>query len=75
VYGSDNGSTLADLGSVTFEKAGEGTLVTFHSAHKLGVPGTQLLPSAPSALPPALVGKPLENAFLAHANHYEQVLQ
>ena len=75
VYGSNNGSTLADLGSVTFEKAGEGTLVTFHSAHQLGVPGSDLLGAGPIALPPALVGKPLENAFLAHAHHYAHLFE
>ena len=75
VYGSDNGSTLADLGSVTFEKAPGGTMVTFHSAHQLGVPGSDCLPTGPIALPPALVGLPLENAFLAHADHYAQVVQ
>lgn len=74
VFGSDNGSTLADLGSVTFEKAGAGTLVTFHSAHKLGVPGTALIGAPPIGLPAALVGKPLEGAFLAHVNHYQAVV-
>lgn len=75
VYGSNNGSTLADVGSVTFEKAGEGTLVTFHSAHKLGVPGTAQLGLPPIALPAELVRKPLEQAFLAHANHYADVVR
>lgn len=75
VYGSNNGSTLADVGSVTFEKRGEGTLVTFHSAHKLGVPGTSQLGLPAIPLPAELVRKPLEQAFLAHANHYADVVR
>lgn len=75
VYGSDNGSTLADVGSVTFERAPGGTMVTFHSAHKLGVPGMGLVGLEPLPLPAGLIGKPLEGAFLAHANRYEALVK
>lgn len=75
VFGSDNGSTLADLGSVTFERRGQGTLVTFHSAHKLGVPGSNVLGGKPLPIPAELIGLPLQSAFLAHANRYAAIVE
>ncbi len=65
---SDNRSTESDLGTVDFRADGEGTLVTFHSAHRIRALGGPLMPSF--AVKPIL-----ESFFLDHLRHYrEQVL-
>ncbi|MBI2519566.1 MAG: hypothetical protein HYV97_04090 [Bdellovibrio sp.] len=60
---SDNRSTESDLGTVDFQASAEGTLVTFHSAHRIRALGGPLLPAF-------LVKPVLESFFLDHLRHY-----
>jgi hypothetical protein len=52
VMHSDNNSTVSDVGSVEFRSRGAGTLVTFHSAHRLNALGG--IPIPLTLLRPAL---------------------
>ena len=64
---SANRTTIMDVGSVSFEAHGQGqTMVTFHSAHRLGKNGLQF---------PNLVVKPtLRGFFSDHIKHYRQLV-
>ncbi len=64
---SDNGSTLSDVGTVSFLRHGDDTLVEFHSAHRLGTPlGT--------ALPNSIAMLTLPDFFSDHLRYYRQLV-
>jgi len=63
---SDNCSTLADVGSVSFYRYGvDETVVTFHSAHLLATP----LPVVASVLPELVIP-----FFEDHVDHYRDLV-
>ncbi len=65
---SDNDSTETDVGSVTFERyADGGTLITFHSAHRLNAPGGIHIPND-------VVQWVLKTFFLEHIVHYGEIV-
>ena len=67
VYHSDNNSTEADVGSVAFEAFGQGTLVTFYSAHRLNAPLGIHIDNA-------IVQLVLKTYFLDHIEAYRRVV-
>ena len=66
VHDSANRTTIMDVGSVSFEARGNNkTMVTFHSAHRLGKNGLQF---------PNVVVKPtLRSFFTDHVDHYRNI--
>ncbi len=67
VHDSANRTTIMDVGSVSFEARGNNqTMVTFHSAHRLGKNGLQL--------PNALVKPTLRSFFGDHVKHYRELV-
>lgn len=65
---SDNGSTLSDVGSVSFRRHNQGeTMVVFHSAHRLGTPlGTEV--------PTFLALPSLSDFFSDHVRYYRRLV-
>lgn len=72
VLKSDNGTTLADVGTLRFERWGDKTLVTFHSAHKLDKFPT-LTAMMPQKLRDAATGEILKLTFTKHIEHYREL--
>ncbi|MBI3184547.1 MAG: hypothetical protein HYZ28_20625 [Myxococcales bacterium] len=69
VLKSDNGSVAKDIGTVRFERFGEKTLVTWHSAHDLAVAPFSS-PVLPGAVKDALLGATLSGYFSRAIEHY-----
>ena len=67
VMHSNNASTVTDVGSVDFQAWNGGTLVTFHSAHRL-----QTLGGIP--IPNALLKGLLSQTFMDFLTHYRDLL-
>jgi hypothetical protein len=68
VMHSDNNSTVIDVGSVEFRRHDAGsTLITFHSAHELNMPGGIAIPNW--ILEPAL-----RSTFLDFVRHYSELV-
>ena len=66
VHDSANRTTIMDVGSVSFEARGNNkTMVTFHSAHRLGKNGLQF--------PNVLVKPTLRSFFKDHVDHYRNI--
>ncbi len=66
---SDNDSTESDVGSIEFVKYDESsTLATFHSAHRLNMPGGLHIPNN-------VVELVLKSFFLEHIQHYATLVQ
>ena len=66
VHDSANRTTIMDVGSVSFEANGNNkTMVTFHSAHRLGKNGLQF--------PNAVVKPTLRSFFSDHVKHYRNI--
>lgn len=66
---SNNDSTETDVGSVEFKKYDEGsTLVTFHSAHRLNMPGGLHIPND-------VVELVLKTFFIEHIQHYADLVE
>jgi hypothetical protein len=65
VHDSANRTTIMDVGSIAFEARGGKTLMTFHSAHRLGKNGIQL--------PNTLVKPTLRSFFSDHLRHYREL--
>ncbi len=66
---SDNDSTETDVGSIEFTKYDEGsTLATFHSAHRLNMPGGLHIPND-------VVELVLKTFFLEHTQHYADLVK
>ncbi len=63
---SDNRSTETDVGSLSFESYAGGTLITFHSAHRLSLPGGLHIPNP-------LILTALSATFLDHARRYRSL--
>ncbi len=64
---SDNDSTETDVGSVTFARHDDGTLITFHSAHRLNAPGGIHIPND-------VVQWVLRTFFVEHIIHYGEIV-
>ncbi|HEY3448953.1 MAG TPA: hypothetical protein VGK67_21510 [Myxococcales bacterium] len=72
VLKSDNGTTLADVGTLRFERCGDKTLVTFHSAHKLDkFPALTAL--MPQKVKDAATGEILKMTFTKHVENYRKL--
>jgi hypothetical protein len=72
VLKSDNGTVVTDTGTLRFERYGDKTLVTWHSAHKLDkFPLVQAL--APKMAADAATGAILTDFFARQIQQYRQV--
>jgi hypothetical protein len=72
VLESDNGSVITDVGTVRFERFGDKTLVTWHSAHKLNVPPLSW-GIVPRALADPIVGFMLTRFFRRCTERYRKI--
>lgn len=72
VLKSDNGSVVQDVGALRFERFGNQTLITWHSAHKLNtIPFN--LPLIPGRVKDAFLGVTLSGYFSRAISHYRDV--
>ncbi|OFZ24327.1 MAG: hypothetical protein A2381_04845 [Bdellovibrionales bacterium RIFOXYB1_FULL_37_110] len=71
VFQSENKSTLADVGSVSFIKKDDKTLVVFRSAHLLG--SNPLVEIAIPNLP--IIQKQIKDTFLNHLENYKKRIE
>lgn len=65
VLKSDNGTVVSDVGLVKFERFGNKTLVTFHSAHEFPAP-----PLVPAPIREGVTGLAVSGTFKQHIEAY-----
>ncbi len=76
VYLSDNATVLQDIGYVDFSRAGNGTLVKFHSAHAFTEDYTAPMNiGILSGVRDWMMGKQLQDAFTAHIEEYRKAAE
>jgi len=68
VYNSDNDTVNYDIGTVEFEQYGNGTLITFHSAHSVNLPGGMHITND-------IAETMLNVTFTRFINHYADIVR